>query len=166
MSYPSFSTPSKDRGVICSFEGIYFIFLISLYFRLSSHSWSPEAKMMSPFVTHFGKVKFKKVPFHLAEVSTHFQQLITEALEGLSYAFGHLDDILIFSANAEEHLKNLMILFDRWRTADVQLKRKKYDFSNIDYMPRPFNIKRRCIPLPEKLQCIESISVPKPLKRD
>ena len=71
--------------------------------RCHHNAFSPEAQNKSSFVTLIDRFEFKKVPFGLAEVPTHFQQLINEVLKVLSSAFGYIDDILIFSENTEKH---------------------------------------------------------------
>ena len=36
-----------------------------------------------------------------------------QVLEGINFAFGYLDDILIFSPNMEQHLVHVRVLFER-----------------------------------------------------
>ena len=52
-----------------------------------------------------GKWEFKVCPFGLTQAPAYFQRMVHQVLEGLTFAFGYLDDILIFSKNIEEHLK-------------------------------------------------------------
>ena len=56
--------------------------------------------------TPFGKNEYLKVPFGLAQAPSYFQKLIYKVLNGLNIAFAYLDDIIIFSNTAEEHLKH------------------------------------------------------------
>ena len=72
---------------------------------------SADSQRISAFVTPMGKFGFWKVPFVSAQVSTYFQQLINEVLSSLDFAFGYLDDILIYSPNPEAHLKHIEIVF-------------------------------------------------------
>ena len=76
---------------------------------------SPESQSKSAFVIggpHGGKFEFKVCPFGLAQAPAYFQRLVDEVLRGLPFAFGYLDDILIFSSDIETHLKHIKILFD------------------------------------------------------
>ena len=57
-----------------------------------------------------------------------FQRLVNKVLSGLTFAFGYLDDILIFSPDMETHLKHLRVLFERLRNADLKLKEVKCNF--------------------------------------
>ena len=48
----------------------------------------------------------------------YFQRLVKEVLSGLIFAFGYLDDILVFSPDMESHLEHLRLLFERLKSAD------------------------------------------------
>ena len=55
-------------------------------------------------VSAYGKWEFKRCPFGLAQAPAYFQTLVNEVLSGLMFAFGYLDDILVFSPDMESHL--------------------------------------------------------------
>ena len=101
---------------------------------------SPGAQLKSAFVTPFGKYKFKKVPFGLTQAPTYFQQLINQILDGLTFAFAYLDDILIYSKTPKHHLKHLKIVFQRLKQADLKLKLKKCELfrSELHYLGHLF----------------------------
>ena len=65
---------------------------------------SEESRPKSAFVSLFGKWEFKRCPFGLVQAPAYFQRLVNEVLSGLTFAFGYLDDILIFSPDMETHL--------------------------------------------------------------
>ena len=65
------------------------------------------------FCTPFGKYEYLKVPFGLAQAPSYFQKLMNKVLKGLNFAFAYLDDIIIFSNTAEEHLNHIQIVIDR-----------------------------------------------------
>ena len=113
-------------------------------------------------MSQFGKFEFKKVSSGLVQVPTHFQQLINEVLKGLPFAFGHLDDILVFSENNEKHLNYLRIVFDGLGAAYLKFKRTKCDFFNCELNYLGHLIAGKGIyPLPEKLQSIKNLPVSK-----
>ena len=74
---------------------------------------SEESRPKSAFVSSFGKWEFKRCSFGLAQVPAYFQRLVNEVLSGLTFAFGYLDDFLVFSPDMETHLEHLRILFER-----------------------------------------------------
>ena len=47
-----------------------------------------------------------KVPFGLAQAPAYFQELMTGVLKVHMFAITYLDDIIIFSRTAEEHLSS------------------------------------------------------------
>ena len=92
---------------------------------------SPGAQPKTAFVIsgpQGGKYEFKVVPFGLTQAPAYFQRLVGEVLSGLNFAFGYLDDILIFSPDMETHLKHLRIIFERLKTANLKLKESKCNF--------------------------------------
>ena len=97
---------------------------------------SEESRPKSAFVSAYGKWEFKRCPFGLAQAPAYFQRLINEVLSGLTFAFGYLDDILVFSPDMETHLKHLRILFERLRSADLKLKEVKCNFlkKHVQYL--------------------------------
>ena len=66
------------------------------------------------------KYEFKVVPFGLTQAPAYFQRLIGEVLKGLSFTFGYLDDILIYSPDIDTHLKHMRIIFQRLREAKLK----------------------------------------------
>ena len=100
---------------------------------------SPESQAKSAFVIggpHGAKFEFKVCPFGLAQAPAYFQRLVNEVLRGLPFAFGYLDDILIFSPDMETHLKHVRQLFDRLREADLKLKESRCNFlkAHVQYL--------------------------------
>ena len=89
---------------------------------------SEKSRPKSAFVSLFGKWEFKRWPFGLAQAPAYFQRLVNEVLSGLTFAFGYLHDILVYSPDMETHLKHLRSLFVKLREADLKLKEVKCNF--------------------------------------
>ena len=70
---------------------------------------SEESRPKTAFVSLFGKWEFKRCPFGLAQAPAYFQRLVNEVLSGLTFTFGYLDDILVFSSDMESHLEHLRL---------------------------------------------------------
>ena len=123
---------------------------------------SGKSRPKSAFVSSFGKWEFKRCPFGLAQAPAYFQRLVNEVLSGLTFAFGYLDDILVFSPNMETHLEHLRSLFIKLREADLKLKEVKCNFlkKHIQYLGHIISGKGTT-PLPEKLESIQKILPPK-----
>ena len=63
----------------------------------------PKTAFNSPF----NKYKYVKVPSGLAQALAYFQELMTGILMDSDFAMAYLDDIIIFSRTAEEHLSQI-----------------------------------------------------------
>ena len=120
-----------------------------------------ESRQKSAFVSAYGKWEFKRCPFGLAQAPAYFQRLVNEVLSGLTFAFGYLDDILVFSPDMETHLKHLRILFERLRSADLKLKEVKCNFlkKHIQYLGHIIS-GEGITPVPEKLESIQKMLPP------
>ena len=123
---------------------------------------SEESRPKTAFVSSFGKWEFKRCPFGLAQAPAYFQRLVNEVLSGLTFAFGYLDDILVFSSDMESHLKHLRLLFERLRSTDLKLKEVKCNFlkKHIQYLGHIVS-GEGITPLPEKLESIQKMLPPK-----
>ena len=65
------------------------------------------------FNAPFRKCKYIKVPFRLAQAPAYFQELMTGILKDFHFAIAYLDDIIIFSRTAEEHLSCIRKVFEK-----------------------------------------------------
>ena len=97
---------------------------------------SEKSRPKSAFISSFGKWEFKKCPFGLVQTPVYFQRLVNEVLSGLTFAFGYLDDILVYSPDMETHLEHLGSLFIKLRETDLKLKEVKCSFlkKHIQYL--------------------------------
>ena len=126
-----------------------------------------EARPKTAFTlpANLGKWEFLRCPFGLAQAPAHFQRLINEVLAPFDFAFGYLDDILIYSPDVETHLKHLELIFQRLREVDLKLKMEKCSFlkKHIQYLGHIVSgdgLK----PVPEKLSSIQQMPHPYTLK--
>ena len=126
---------------------------------------SEKSRPKSAFISSFGKWEFKICPFGLVQAPAYFQRLVKEVLSGLTFAFGYLNDILVYSPNMEIHLEHLRSLFVKLREADLKLKEVKCNFlkKHIQYLGHIVS-EKGISPMPEKLECIQKMPPPKTLK--
>ena len=73
------------------------------------------------FTSPFGKYKYSKVPFWLAQAPAYFQELMTGFLKDFSFAIAYLDDIIIFSRMAEVHLSHIKQVFEKLWNAHLSV---------------------------------------------
>ena len=84
-----------------------------------------KSRAKTAFVSPLGKWEFIQCPFGLAQAPAYFQRLVNDVLAPFDFAFGYLDDILIFSPDIKAHLKHIRMVFERLRQADLKLKKAK-----------------------------------------
>ena len=67
------------------------------------------------------------MPFGLCNAPSTFERLMERVLAGLQWkvALLYLDDVIVFSATVEQQMERLRLIFDRIRSAHLQLKPKK-----------------------------------------
>ena len=125
-------------------------------------SYQKKSRPKSAFVSSFGKWEFKRCPFGLAQAPAYFQRLVNEVLPGLTFTFGYLDDILVYSPDMETHLEHLRKLLIKLRVAGLKLKEVKCNFlkKHIQYLGHIVSGKG-ITPMPEKLACIQEMPPPK-----
>ena len=128
---------------------------------------NPESQPKSAFVVggpKGGKWEFKRCPFGLTQAPAYFQMLVNKVLEGLNFAFGYLDDILVFSRDMKQHLQHVRILFERLREADLKLTKRKCNFlkAHVQYLGHYIS-GGGLEPVPEKLHSLREMPPPEDL---
>ena len=128
---------------------------------------SEKSRPKMAFVSSYGKWKFKRCPFGLAQAPAYFQRLVNEVLSGLTFAFGYMDDILVFSPDMESNLEHLRLPFERLRVTDLKLKEVKCNFlkRHIQYLGH-IVLGEGITPLPKKLNSIKKNATTQDPKRD
>ena len=106
--------------------------------------------------------EFKRCPFGLAQAPAYFQRLINEVLSAFTFAFGYLDDILVFSPDMTMHPQYSRLLFARLKKAALKLKEVKCNFlkKHIQYHGH-IMLGEGITLLPEKLTSIQNMLPPK-----
>ena len=88
------------------------------------------------FNSPFDKYEYVKVPFELAQAPAYFQELMTGILKDFDFVIAYLDDIIIFSRMAEEHLSHIRQVFEKLQAAKLSMKLSKCHFfsKEIQYL--------------------------------
>ena len=86
---------------------------------------APETRLLTTFLTPFGRYCFNKLPFGIASAPEVFQRRMSKILDGLEGILCHMDDVLVFGRDQEEHDKRLTATLERLQAAGVTLNRTK-----------------------------------------
>ena len=84
----------------------------------------PKTAFNSPF----SKYEYVKAPFRLAQAPVYFQELMSRILMDFDFDIAYLDDIIIFSSTADEHLSHIRKVFEKLQSANPSMKLSKCDF--------------------------------------
>ena len=87
---------------------------------------------------------------------------MTGILKEFDFAISYVDDIIIFSTTAEEHLSHIKQVFEKLHTAKLSMKFSKCHFftKEIQYLGHILSTKG-IRSLPSKTQAIQNIHPPK-----
>ena len=114
------------------------------------------------FTSQFGKYEYIKAPFGLAQAPAYFQELMARMLKDFSFTIAYLDDIIIFSRTAGEHLDHIKQILEKLRSAHLLMKLSKCHFftKEIQYLGHILSTKG-IGSLPLKTQAIKNKHPPK-----
>ena len=113
------------------------------------------------FTALFGKYEYLEIAFGLAQALPYFQELVNKVLKDLSFAIAYLDDIIIYSKTAKEHLDHLQQVFHKLHDAELTMKLSKCHFfaKEIQYLDHVIS-STGIQPLPSKTATIKLMNPP------
>ena len=127
----------KSCWPIPSIEEIFDTLEGSAYFTIIDKSWGLyqlpmdiKSQNLTAFSTPFGSFKWLRMLTGVTGSPNTFQSLMECVLMGLTWKITvpYLDDCIIFSATAEEHLERLRQVFERFRAANLKINPTKCEF--------------------------------------
>jgi hypothetical protein len=88
----------------------------------------PECKLLTTFITPWGRFCFRRMPFGISSAPEFFQRAMEKVLSGLSGVICLMDDILVYGKDADQHWSRLRRVLSRIRKAGMTLKKEKCEF--------------------------------------
>ena len=87
-----------------------------------------ESKLLTTFITLFGKFCFNKLRFGISSAPEIFQHHMNEVLSGLPGVLCHVNDILVYGKDTAEHESRLQATLQRIQSAGITLNEGKCSF--------------------------------------
>lgn len=83
------------------------------------------------FVTRYGSFEWKVLPFGLSNSPSVFQKMMNSVLSGYVDKFVqlYLDDVLLYSKTAEEHIEHIKLVLERFRQHKLYVNPSKSSFN-------------------------------------
>lgn len=110
------------------------------------------------FVTRYGSYEWKVLPFGLSNSPSVFQKMMNSVLYGYIDKFVqlYLDDVLIYSKTAEEHLNHIKLVLERFRKNKLYINPSKSNFnrSEVDFLGMRVSSKG-ILPSCEKVKAVQ-----------
>ena len=121
----------------------------------------PSSRLLTTFVSPFGRFCFNKLPFGISSAPELFQKRMNEILAGCTGTLCLIDDVLVFGATQEEHDLRLDGVLARIQAAGVTLNDEKCVFSTttvkfLGHIVDKFGIRAD----PEKTMAINKMAQP------
>ena len=123
---------------------------------------SKESRLLTTFITPYGRFCFNKLPFGIASAPEHFQCHMNEILRDLLGVICHVDDILVSGRDKNEHDSRLHAVMKRLEAAGVTLNKEKCQFSCTKIVFLGHVIDANGIsPDPHKTEAIQNMKSPR-----
>ena len=124
------------ESLLARLEGCKYFSILDL--RSGYHiGLSEQSKPLTAFTTHSGKFQWNVLPFGIGIGVQTFSFVINKAIGHCSdFAANYLDDIIVFSRTAEDHMEHLERIFAALQMADFKIKVSKCEFfkKHVSYL--------------------------------
>ncbi len=144
-----------------------FFSVIDLLWGFYNLELDPRDKEKTAFSTFEGHYQFVRMPMGFKNSPSVFQRLMTIVLSGClgRYAFIYLDDLLVFSSTAKEHVKHLEDVFARLSQANLKVKFSKTQLFRTEIEYLGFLVGRDGVKVnPRKVAAIANFPTPENVK--
>jgi hypothetical protein len=126
-----------------------------------------QSKEKTAFIVENNVYEWNRLAFGLTNAPGTFQRTMNNILQPVigKICLVYLDDIIVFSKSAEEHVENLKTIFDLLEKANLRLKLEKCKFmqSSVDYLGHVISADG-VAPNPDKIEAILNFKRPRTVR--
>ena len=124
-------------------------------------------KDITTFTTRYGNFRFEVMPMGLINAPSTFQKMMDDILKDIPFARAYLDDVVIFSASIEEHMKHLHVVLTLLAGFNLRLRVAKCFFAQpqVELLGHVVN-KNGVHTDPKKIKAINCLLYTSPSPRD
>lgn len=122
---------------------------------------NPECKLLTTFITPWGRFCFRRMPFGISSAPEFFQRSMEKILAGLPGVVCMMDDVLVYGGDADEHWSRLRDVLNRIQNSGMTLRKDKCEFGShevkfLGHVISACGIK----PDPDKVKAIREMNPP------
>lgn len=119
-----------------------------------------ESALLITFITPFGRYCFNRLPFGISSAPEHFQRRMSEMLEGFEGVLCHVDDVLVFGRDRQEHDSRLHQVQQKFQNVGLTLNKKcEFGKDNMLFVGHRITAKG-IVPDPNKIKAIKQMPEP------
>ena len=120
-----------------------------------------RAREISAFVTPSGLYQYKVMPFGMKYGPATFQRMVNKLVQDIDGCEGYIDDVIIFSDNWSDHIRQIERFFQIMREAKLTINLMKSEFgkATVKYLGHIVG-QGRVRPLDAKIQTIAKFPIP------
>ena len=122
---------------------------------------TPRAREISAFVTPSGLYQYKVMPFGMKNAPATFQRMVNKLVRDINGCEGYIDDVVIFSDNWSDHIRQIERFFQIMREAKLTINLMKSEFgkATVKYLGHIVG-QGQVRPLDAKIQTIVKYPIP------
>ena len=120
-----------------------------------------RAREISAFVTPSGLYQYKVMPFGMKNAPATFQRMVNKLVRDIDGCEGYIDDVVIFSDNWSDHIRQIKRFFQIMREAKLTINLMKSEFgkATVKYLGHIVG-QGQVRPLDAKIQTIVIYPIP------
>ena len=125
------------ESLLARLEGCKYFSILDLRSGYHHIGLSEQSKPLTAFMMHSGKFQWNVLPFGIGIGVQTFSFVTNKAIGHCSdFAANYLDDIIVFSRTAEDHMEHLEKIFTALQMADLKTKVSKCEFfkKHVSYL--------------------------------